>query len=79
MEVEPHHLHHEFPQYSDKIHQLKVSDAQFAKLFEEYHDRDREIRRAEQGVEHLGDAKLEELKLRRVHLKDQLFHRLQAA
>ncbi|MBA4135475.1 MAG: GTP-binding protein, partial [Flavobacterium sp.] len=32
--MEKHDLLHEFPQYQEKIHELKVSDAHFRKLFD---------------------------------------------
>jgi len=46
-------------------------------LFEEYSETDKAINRAENGVEHLADAALEDLKKVRISLKDQLFHILQ--
>jgi uncharacterized protein YdcH (DUF465 family) len=38
-----HDLHSEFPQHNDRIHELKVSDKHFRKLFDEYHDTDHKI------------------------------------
>lgn len=73
MSIEHHDLHHEFPEYNQQIHDLKVGDRHFARLFEEYHDLDRDIRKFEEEVEVTSDAHLEELKLKRVHLKDELY------
>lgn len=73
MSIEHHDLHHEFPEYNQQIHDLKVSDRHFSRLFEQYHDLDREIRKFEEEVEVTSDSHLEELKLKRVHLKDELY------
>ena len=50
MDIDKHDLVHEFPQYRETIHLLKVQDPQFAALFEAYHELDHEVRRIEQGV-----------------------------
>ncbi|MFZ6800560.1 YdcH family protein [Undibacterium sp. Di24W] len=78
MQVEHHPLALEFPEFKDTIHTLKMANAHFAKLFDEYTDTDKAINRAENGVEHLADAALETLKKVRIHLKDQLFQILQS-
>lgn len=70
---EKHDLIHEFPEYKDRIHELKVNDPEFARLFEEYHDVDHEVRRIEEGIETPSDEYTEELKLRRLKLKDELY------
>ena len=74
-----HDLVHELPEFRDKIHALKMSDAHFAKLFSEYHERDHEIHRIEQGVEATSDEVLEDLKKQRLRLKDELYRMLQAS
>jgi uncharacterized protein YdcH (DUF465 family) len=74
---EKHDLIHELPEYKDKIHELKVNDPHFAKLFDEYHEVDHEIRRIEEGIETPSDDYLEERKKIRLNLKDQLFAILQ--
>ncbi|XQW85251.1 YdcH family protein [Thalassotalea piscium] len=79
MLVDKHDLHHEFPEYEDKIHQLKTEDAHFARLFKEYHELDHEVHRIEQGVENTSDDYLEEKKKQRLNLKDQLFAMLKEA
>ncbi len=70
---EHHDLNHEFPEYSDKIHALKTGNAHFAKLFDEYHDVDKEVRHIEQALETPSDEYTEEIKKKRLNLKDQLF------
>ena len=51
MQGEHHDLVHELPEFREKIHELKVSNNHFAKLFDEYHEVDHEVRRIEQEVE----------------------------
>ena len=77
MSIENHNLHNEFPQHKDRIHELKMSDRHFARLFEEYNDTDREVRKIEDGAEAASDKRLEGLKLRRLHLKDDLLSMLE--
>ena len=73
MSIEKHDLLHEFPEHRDRIHELKTGNQHFARLFSEYHDVDHEVRRIEEGVENTSDAYLEGRKLRRLHLKDELY------
>ncbi len=74
-----HPLIHEFPEYRETIHQLKTSDAHFRRLFDEYHTVDREVVRIEEDIEPASDTVTEALKLKRLHLKDDLFRILQKA
>ena len=76
---EKHDLIHEFPEYKDKIHELKTSNAHFARLFEQYHELDHEVHRIEEGVETPSDDYLEQKKKERLNLKDQLFAMLKEA
>ena len=78
MTVEHHDLSHDFPEFRDKIHELKLSNHHFANLFEEYNKVDREVRRIEQEIETPSDAYTEELKMKRVKLKDELYTLLTA-
>lgn len=68
-----HTLINEFPELREKIHELKMKDHHFAKLFDEYHVVDHEIHRIEQEVETPSDSYTEEQKKKRLHLKDQLY------
>jgi len=70
---EKHDLISELPEHRERILQLKSSDAQFAKLFDEYHAMDDQVLRMEEGIETPSDEVLEEMKKKRLHLKDQLF------
>lgn len=68
----PHELAAEFPDKAAKIHALKLGNAHFARIADEYHDVNREIHRIETDVEPASDDALEELKKRRLWLKDQV-------
>ena len=46
----PHEIAEEFPEFKDKIHELKTSDGHFSRRFDEYHDINREIHRAASGL-----------------------------
>ena len=69
----PHELAAEFPNLKDRIHELKISDAHFLKLFDAYHDVNREIHRAEAAGLNISDEHYEELKRKRMYLKDDLY------
>lgn len=75
----PHELHEEFPEYAERIHALKLANAHFHKLMEAYRDVNRQIHRAETEIEPMDDQALEQLKVQRLGLKDQMFALLQAA
>ncbi len=70
---EKHDLHHEFPEHYDRIHELKMNNNHFARLFEEYHSINREVMRIEDGVEKQSDEYLENLKKKRLLHKDKLY------
>ena len=79
MSVEHHDLAHEFPQLKDRIHELKVGNHLFRRLFDDYHELTRRIENMENEVVPASTTVEEEHKVRRVHLKDQLYRMLQAA
>ena len=79
MKLTHHDFHHEFPEYGNRIHELKLSDMHFARLFGEYDKLDHEIRRIEQEGSKISDTELEKMKYGRVHLKDQLYAYLKKA
>lgn len=73
MILEKHDLHHEFPEFNDEIHHLKMNDKHFARFFTDYHEVNQEVQRIEQGVENTSDEYLEQKKKQRLQLKDELF------
>ena len=73
-----HPLAKDFPEFKDKIHTLKMSSQHFARLEREYEDVDKAVIRLETGIEHGSSGELEEKKLQRVALKDELYALLKA-
>lgn len=71
--MEKHDLHHEFPELNEKIHDLKVNDTHFRKLFDEYHEVNNAIHSIETGAQVVADEVLNEHRIKRVQLKDQLY------
>lgn len=78
MSVEHHDLIHDFPELRDRIHDLKVSDNHFRRLFDEYHELTRKVENMENEVTPASTQAEEELKIKRVHLKDELYRLLTA-
>ena len=76
---EKHDLIHELPEHKETIHNLKMTDNHFARLFDEYHEIDHEIHRIETGIENPSDDYTEEKKKQRLHLKDQLLTMIKEA
>ena len=76
---EKHDLVHELPEHRETIHNLKMTNNHFARLFEEYHEVDHEVHRIETGIENTSDDYLEERKKVRLHLKDELYRMIQQA
>ncbi|MCX6210676.1 MAG: DUF465 domain-containing protein [Bacteroidetes bacterium] len=71
--MEKHSIVHEFPEHQDKIHELKINDVHFRKLFDAYHDVDHNIHSVESGATPTTDEHLNELRLERVRLKDSIY------
>jgi uncharacterized protein YdcH (DUF465 family) len=69
--MEKHDLHNEFPQFESKIHDLKMNNNHFKKIFDEYHFIDKQIHAVE-ATQVFTDEELNEMRKRRLNLKDQL-------
>lgn len=76
MNLQKHDLHHEFPEFYNEIHHLKLNNNHFARLFKEYHEVNQEVSRIEQGVENTSDEYIDQRKKQRLKLKDELFKML---
>ncbi|MEH6728794.1 MAG: YdcH family protein [Hyphomicrobiales bacterium] len=74
----PHELAEEFPEHVNKIRDKKMNDGHFARLFDEYHDVNRSIHRAETNVEPTDDFHMEEMRKQRMRLKDEIYGMLSA-
>jgi len=70
---ESHDIPHEFPEYRELAKQLCDADPEFQSMYSEYHQLDEEIRQIEQNVEAVSDLYAEELKKKRVALKDKIY------
>ena len=75
----PHELAQEFPNDIAVMHELKVSNAHFQKLSDEYHELNRKIHRIEAEIEPADDIVLEILKKQRLLLKDKISHMIKEA
>lgn len=75
---EKHDLHHEFPEYHERIHELKTTNNRFSRLFDQYHEVDHEVRGIESNGGDTSDEYLEERKMVRLKLKDELYAMLVA-
>ena len=71
-----HPLYREFPEHRETIKRLKAGDDRFRQIFEEYHTLDESIYRIEEEIDFATDQEIEDLKIRRVWLKDQLYRAL---
>ncbi len=72
----PHELAEEFPDRIEEIHNLKLANAHFSKLVEEYHTVNRDIHRAETNIEPTDDFNMETMRKSRMHLKDEIYSML---
>ncbi len=68
----PHELHEEFPDHAERLSALKSSDAHFARLADAYHEINRAVHRAETDVEPTNDAHMQEMRKKRLILKDEI-------
>jgi uncharacterized protein YdcH (DUF465 family) len=73
MYVQPHDLDHEFPEYLQRIHDLKAHDSRIAHLCDEYERLNREIVDIEENDKPFQDFEFEELKKRRLKVKDDIY------
>lgn len=71
-----HPLTDEFPEFEGKIHDMKVENEHFKKLFDEYDEVDHEIYRIESDTEPASDETANQLRISRLRLKDELYHML---
>lgn len=67
-----HDLHAEFPKDGEILHELKLSDAHFQRIAEQYAEVNLEIHRIEVEVEASSDSRLEGLKKQRLTLLDEV-------
>lgn len=73
-----HDLAQEFPEYREKIQQLKVSNAHFLRLFERYHQINKQVMGAEHRTQLMSELDEEKLRKERLQVKDELYALLSA-
>ena len=73
MHVEHHNLHREFPEHIDTIERLRKESPHFAKLFDEYNGLTANVEDLEEHDVPVDDFSFEDMKKRRVRLKDELY------
>ena len=77
--MQQHDLIHELPEFKATVEALKASDGQFSRLVDEYEEVNRHVVSVESNVEPATDFALEDMKKRRLKLKDQLYDILKSA
>ena len=75
----PHELAEEFPDHVEQMHALKLENGHFAKLFDEYHEINRAVHRAETDVEPTDDLHMAQMRKQRLAIKDEIWSILQSA
>jgi hypothetical protein len=73
-----HELEQEFPHLKETIHRLRSSDTHFARVCEEYKSLDAEVSRIEETEAPVSDFDLEDMKKKRLRLKDEIYSFLRA-
>ncbi|GAA0829139.1 hypothetical protein GCM10009112_10670 [Marinomonas arenicola] len=76
MPIENHTLVNELPEFKEDIHHLKMTDAHFKKLFDEYNFITEEVEKMEKEIVLTSTAEEEEFKKRRLQLKDTIVNYL---
>ncbi|MGB3383296.1 MAG: DUF465 domain-containing protein [Marinomonas sp.] len=76
MPIENHTLVNELPEFKEDIHHLKMTDAHFKKLFNEYNFITEEVEKMEKEIVLTSTAEEEEFKKRRLQLKDTIVNYL---
>ncbi len=74
----PHELREDFPEFEDRIHELKENHPHFRRISEEYHTLNREIHRIEVGEEHVSQLMEDDMRKNRVRLKDEIYELLKS-
>jgi uncharacterized protein YdcH (DUF465 family) len=60
-------------EYRDEIHELKMNNAHFARIFEKHNELDDKVTKAENGDIPMTDMELETLKKEKLLLKDEAY------
>lgn len=72
MSMQRHPLTDLFPNKENVIHELKMSDAHFARLYEQFDEVEKELHRIDEQIETPSDEYIENVKKKRLQLEDEL-------
>lgn len=78
MQLLPHDLDHEFPEFSGMMHDLRARDPKLRSLFERYDKVNGAVVDIEKNDKAFQDVEFEEMKKKRLQIKDEIYHALQA-
>ena len=73
MQILPHDLDHEFPEFSPVMHQLRLRDPRLGNLFERYDKVNGTIVDIEENEKLFQDGEFEQMKKERLRIKDQIY------
>ena len=79
MQGHHHTIGDEFPEYKERIHTLKTSNAHFQSLLTKWEEIDKQIARAESRIELMSEEQEEQLRRNRLALKDEIYAMLSEA
>lgn len=71
--ITKHQLVIDFPEFAEKIHTLKMENAHFKKLFENYDELDHAIFNIESDAQPKSDEVLNKMRIERVKVKDEIY------
>jgi len=71
-----HSLYNDFPEHRSQIEKLKNENPLFAEKAAEYHKLDHSVRGLQMSEIPASDHRFEEMKMRRLKLKDELYQML---
>ena len=74
-----HELSQEFPEHGEHMQLLRASDPHFDRLYNDYHQVNQAVLRAETDEEPTSDDHLHEMRVQRVQLKDEIYAILTSA
>jgi len=72
-------MHQEFPNLAEKIDALARTNSHFSHLYDQYNGLDAEIIKVEEDGTPMDDFSFENLKKKRLRLKDELYQILKEA
>ncbi len=79
MYIQPHDVEHEFPEYRQTLEEMRSHDTHLAQLLTEYEQLNAEIVDIEENDKPFQDFEFEEMKKRRLLLKDEIYLILRGA